>query len=472
MNKKYLKTSELLSFSTAGFGRSMIYNLMSTFLLIFYTDSMQLEFDHAGMIILITRIFDAFNDPVMGIIADKTKTKFGKLRPFLLISPPMILVSTILLFTVPVKDLSDDTYTFRLIWSAATYILWAACFTVQDVPFWGMSAVVSPLEKERNKLLSTARIFCTIGGIVPTLLVGELTKGDNPSSGYLISAVIISIAGSSLSWLAFFGTKERLEDKKEKITVKEYFLTYTKNKPLILVIISSILGSAMLMAQTSGAYLANYLFHEHKKDFPVQTVMTVAIGIGMVAAMVLMPVLRKKMSLKAIYIVAALFGSAVHFLMYIVCHESLNFYVFLVMLIFAGLPLGIFNVITYAMIADSVDYLEWKTGRRAEGACFACQTFISNLTAGISNFITTQVLEFYGYKTPKRIPDPITGKLVEQIQMQDERTLKGMFIMVTIIPAISLALAAIPMFFNNYSGKKKDDIIKELTARRERSNVN
>lgn len=467
MNKKYLKTSELLSFSTAGFGRSMIYNLMSTFLLIFYTDAMQLEFDHAGAIIVITRIFDAINDPVMGIIADKTKTKFGKLRPFLLVSPPMILISTILLFYVP----NTDNYTFRLIWSAATYILWAACFTVQDVPFWGMSAVVSPLEKERNKLLSTARIFCTIGGIVPTLLLDPITKALGLSKGYLISAVAISIAGTSLSWLAFFGTKERLEDKKEKITAKEYFLTYTKNKPLILVIISSILGSAMLMAQTSGAYLANYLFSSYKQYFPVQTVMTVAIGIGMVVAMVLMPILRKKMSLKAIYIAAALFGSAVHFLMYIVCRESLNFYVFLVMLIFAGLPLGIFNVITYAMIADSVDYLEWKTGRRAEGACFACQTFISNLTAGISNYITSQVLDFFHYQAPDKVRDA-TGKLVETIVEQDPRTLEGMFIMVTIIPAISLALAAIPMFFNDYSGKKKDDIIKELTARREKTNVN
>lgn len=467
MEKKYLKTSELLSFSTAGFGRSMIYNLMSTFLLIFYTDAMHLEFGHAGAIILLTRIFDAFNDPVMGIIADKTKTKFGKLRPFLLVSPPMILISTILLFWVPVVP-TEANYTFRLIYSAATYILWAACFTVQDVPFWGMSAVVSPLEKERNKLLSTARIFCTIGGIVPTLLLDPLTKAFGLSKGYLVSAVLISIAGTSLSWLAFFGTKERLEDKKEKITVKEYFLTYTKNKPLILVIISSILGSAMLMAQTSGAYLANYLFTPYKEKFPVQTVMTVAIGIGMVAAMVLMPTMRKKMSLKAIYISAALFGAIVHFIMFFVGYS--NFYAFLGMLVFAGLPLGIFNVITYAMIADSVDYLEWKTGRRAEGACFACQTFISNLTAGISNFITTQVLEYFSYVQPLREYNEL-GQLKEIPQIQSPETLDGMFIMVTIIPAISLALAAVPMLFNDYSGKKKDAIIKELESRREISNV-
>lgn len=468
MGKKYLKTSELLSFSTAGFGRSMIYNLMSTFLLIFYTDAMHLKFSDAGMIILITRVFDAFNDPVMGIIVDKTKTKFGKLRPFLLISPPLILISTILLFWVPVVP-TDENYTLRLVYSALTYILWAACFTIQDVPFWGMSAVVSPLEKERNKMLSTARIFCTVGGIVPTLLVGAFTDKFGLSKGYLISAVLIAAVGTSLSWLAFFGTKERLEDKKDKITVKEYFLAYTKNKPLILVIISSILGSAMLMAQTSGAYLANYLFSSYKQFFPVQTVMTVAIGAGMMVAMVLMPVLRKKMSLKSIYIASAFFGAIVHLIMYFVGYS--NFYAFLVMLVFAGLPLGIFNVITYAMIADSVDYLEWKTGRRAEGACFACQTFISNLTAGISNFITTQVLEIFNYVQPLREYNEL-GQLKEIVQQQSQRTLDGMFIMVTIIPAISLALAAIPMFFNDYSGKKKEKIQQELAEQRENANVN
>ena len=463
MEKKYLKNKELLSFSTAGFGRSMIYNLMSTFLLIFYTDAMQLEFADAGMIILITRIFDTFNDPVMGIIVDKTKTKFGKLRPFLLISPPMIIVSTILLFNVP----SNENYTFRLVYSAATYILWAACFTVQDVPFWGMSAVVSPLEKERNKLLSTARIFCTIGGIVPTLLIDPFTKKFGLSKGYLICAIMISLVGASLSWLAFFGTKERCEDKKDKVTVKEYFNAYTKNKPLILIIISSILGSAMLMAQTSGAYLANYLFTPYKEKFPVQTVMTVAIGAGMMVAMVLMPILRKKMSLKAIYISSALFGAAVHLVMYFVGYS--NFYAFLGMLVFAGLPLGIFNVITYAMIADSVDYLEWKTGRRSEGACFACQTFISNLTAGISNFITTQVLDIFGYIQPERVRDA-SGKMIEIVQKQSTETLDGMFIMVTIIPAISLGLCAIPMLFNDYTGDKKDTIVKELQERREIKN--
>ena len=454
--KKYLKTSETLSFSFSAFGRSMIYTLMSTFLLIFYTDAMGLRPVHAGAIIVAARIFDAENDPIMGIIADKTKTKFGKLRPYLLFSPFLIMISTAALFYVP-----DFSYGGKLAYSAVTYILWGICFTIQDVPFWGLSAVVSPLENERNRFISTARIFSTIGGIVPTLLVPVLRNGMGNTKGYFVSGLIFAIFGSMVSLLAFFGTKERVVEEKEKVSAGEIVSAYVKNKPLLLLIVASILGSAMLMAQTSGSYLATYLI-KNSGVIPkgtVQTAMTVAIGAGMMIAMVLMPVLRKKMSLKAIYISSALFGAFVHVIMYFVGYT--NFYVFLAILAVAGLPLGIFNVITYAMVADSVDYLEWKTGRRSEGICFASQTFISKLTAGISTLITSFVLEAVHFVQP--INDvPVLD--------QPEPVFKGMFFMVTLLPAISLALCAIPMFFNDFTGKKKEEIIRKLNETREAKN--
>lgn len=458
MEKKYLKTPEILSFSSSAFGRSMIYTLMSTFLLIFYTDAMQLTPTHAGLIILAARIFDAANDPIMGIIADKTKTKFGKLRPYLLFSPFLIMISTAALFYVP-----DFDYNGRLAYAAVTYILWGVCFTIQDVPFWGLSAVISPLESERNKTISTARIFSTVGGIVPTLIVPVLRNGMGNTKGYFVSGLMFAVLGSMISLLAFFGTKERVVQQKEKVTVGEIVSAYVKNKPLLLLIVSSVLGSAMLMAQTSGSYLATYLIKDSGvvPKGTVQTVMTVAIGAGMMIAMVLMPVLRKKMSLKAIYISAAVFGAVIHGIMYFVGYS--NFYLFLAVLAVAGLPLGIFNVITYAMVADSVDYLEYRTGRRSEGVCFASQTFISKLTAGISTFITSIVLEKVGFMQPVNdIP----------VLDQPESVFKGMFFMVTVIPMISLALAAIPMIFNDYSGKKKDEIQKALAERREKADVN
>ncbi len=468
MEKKYLKTSEILSFSSSAFGRSMIYTLMSTFLLIFYTDAAKLDPIHAGAIIFAARIFDAANDPIMGIIADRTKTKFGKLRPYLLFSPFLIMISTAALFYVP-----NFSYGGKVAYAAVTYIIWGICFTIQDVPFWGLSAVVTPLENERNRFLSTARIFSTIGGIVPTLLVPVLRNSIGITKGYFVSGLIFAIFGSMISLLAFFGTKERVEQPaKEKVSVGEVVSAYVKNKPLLLLIAASVLGSAMLMAQTSGSYLATYLIKDSGiiPKGTVQTAMTVAIGAGMMIAMLVMPVLRKKLSLKAIYIVSAVFGAVIHGIIYLAGYQ--NFYLLLALLAVAGLPLGIFNVITYAMVADSVDYLEWKTGRRSEGVCFASQTFISKLTAGISTLITSFVLKAVSFQEPREVVDAVTGLVKDVPVEQSETVLQGMFIMVTIIPMISLALAAIPMFFNDYSGKKKEKIQSELAQLRENANVN
>ncbi len=462
-NKKYLKTSEIASFASSAFGRSMIYTLMSTYLLIFYTDAAGLQPTHASWIIFGARIFDAANDPIMGMIADRTKTKFGKLRPYLLFSPFLIMASTIALFSVP----SFDSYGAKLAYAAVTYILWGICFTIQDVPFWGLSAVVTPLENERNKFLSIARIGSTIGGILPTVLIPVLrTSSLGITKGYFVGGLIFGITGSMISLLAFFGTKEKVEEPpKEKIKFKEVISAYTKNKPLLLLIAASILGSAMLMAQTSGSYIAEYLIQDSGivPKGSVQVVMTVAIGAGMMIAMVLMPVLRKKFSLKQIYIGSALLGAVLHVVLYFVGFDK--FYALLVVLAFIGLPLGIFNVITYAMVGDSVDYLEWKTGRRSEGICFASQTFISKLTAGISTLITGFVLEYYEYLDPIKAKNEF-GVTIEIAREQSGHTLWGMFIMISVIPAISLALCAIPMFFNDYTGKKKEKIIKELNERR------
>ncbi|MBE6771449.1 MAG: MFS transporter [Ruminococcaceae bacterium] len=467
--KKYLKTSEIASFASSAFGRSMIYTLMSTYLLIFYTDAAGIQPAHAGWIIFGARIFDAANDPIMGMIADRTKTKFGKLRPYLLFSPFLIMASTIALFYVP----GFESYSAKLAYAAITYIIWGICFTIQDVPFWGMSAVVTPLENERNTFLSIARIGSTIGGILPTVLIPVLrTSSLGITKGYFVGGLIFGVVGSMISLLAFFGTKERVEQPpKEKITVKEVVSAYSKNRPLLLLILASILGSAMLMAQTSGSYIATYLIQDSGiiPHGSVQVVMTVAIGAGMMIAMLVMPMLRKKFSLKQIYIGAALFGAVMHVILYFMGYS--NFYALLVVLAIVGLPLGIFNVITYAMVGDSVDYLEWKTGRRSEGICFASQTFISKLTAGISTLITSFVLEAVNYVEPIASKNEF-GVSIEIAQAQSPETLSGMFIMISVIPAISLALCAVPMFFNNYTGKKKEEIQKELAIRRENANVN
>lgn len=474
METKYLSRKEKLSFTVAAFGRSGIYTIMTMFYMVFLVDVVFQGMKNAGVtassIILAGRIFDAANDPIMGMIVDRTRTKWGKMRPYLLFSPVPIAITTVLLFWAP-GFASDGA---KIAYAAVTYILWGVMFTIQDVPFWGLSAVITPNEQERTSFLSTARLGSTFGGILPSLLIPVLRNSTlGLKNGYLVGATIFALLGAALSSLAFFNTKERVEQSEKTPSLKESVQMVAKNKVLLIVIMAAILGSTMVIANISADYISNYLILQNGNNGfvpkgTVLTTLTIAIGVGMVPAMAVFPLLRKKFSLKQIYIGSSLFGMIAHMACYLIFVgnvEHINLYLLWVCLFFMGFPLGIYNVITYALIADSVDYIEWKTGKRSEGVCFAFQTFLSKVTAGIAGVATGIVLDKGGYIEPDPTQLDAMGKQILATQSPD--TLKWLLFMVTVLPAIGFALTIIPMLFNDYTGKKKDQIQQELSERHE-----
>ena len=190
--KKYLTMKERICFTVGAFGRSGIYTLMSMFTLVFFQNGAGLTLKQGTTIILIGRIFDALNDPVMGMIVDRTKSKWGKMRPYLLFSPVPIALTTIALFSAPFEEGSKAAF----VWALVTYILWGVAFTVQDVPFWGLSSVITPLESERTSFISTARLGSTFGGILPALLVPILYQSNmGYTKGFFLSGVIFAVLG-------------------------------------------------------------------------------------------------------------------------------------------------------------------------------------------------------------------------------------------------------------------------------------
>lgn len=490
-NKKYLTLKERICFTVGAFGRSGIYTLMSMFTLVFFQNGAGLTLSQGTTIILIGRIFDAVNDPVMGMIVDRTKSKWGKMRPYLLFSPIPIAICTILLFTAPFEHGSNAAF----VWALITYILWGVAFTVQDVPFWGLSSVITPLESERTSFISTARLGSTFGGILPALLVPILYQSNmGYSKGFFLSAVIFALLGCGLSSLIFFVSKERVPKTDHTPSFKETFVVLGKDKLLIIVIFAAILGSTMVTANQCADYIGNYLIIQNNTDFSqifdaagnilpnvdakaaydfwiprgtIVTTLTVAIGVGMVPAMAVFPILRKKLSLKQIYIGSAVFGLLVHTLCYVVFQSNItniNIYILWVFLFLMGLPLGIYNVITYALIADSVDYLEWKTGERHEGVCFSFQTFLSKVNAAVATFIFGQILGQSDFKAVDKSLVDIEGRQI--FFEQSIETQKMLLALVTIVPAVGFLLTIIPMFFNDYTGKVKEQAQKELEEAR------
>lgn len=492
MDKKYLTMKERICFTLGAFGRSGIYTLMSMFTLVFFQNGAGLTLGQGTTIILIGRIFDAINDPMMGMIVDRTKSRWGKMRPYLLFSPVPIAITTILLFTAPFEDGSTAAF----VWALVTYILWGVAFTVQDVPFWGLSSVITPLESERTSFISTARLGSTFGGILPALLVPILYQSNlGYNKGFFISALLFALLGCGLSILIFFVSKERVPKMDHTPSFKETFVVLGKDKLLIIVIFAAVLGSTMVTANQCADYIGNYLIIQNYTDFSkifdaagnllpnvdaaaaydfwiprgtIVTTLTVAIGVGMVPAMALFPVLRKKLSLKQIYIGSAAFGFIVHALCYIVFSgdvTNISIILLWVFLFLMGLPLGIYNVITYALIADAVDYMEWKTGERHEGVCFSFQTFLSKVNAAIATFVFGQILGRSDFKAVDKSLVDVAGRQIFFEQSLD--TQKMLLALVTIVPAVGFFLTIIPMLFNDFTGKTKEKAQKELEDARQ-----
>lgn len=491
--KKYLTMKERVCFTIGAFGRSGIYTLMSMFTLVFFQNGAGLSLSQGTTIILIGRIFDAINDPMMGMIVDRTKSRWGKMRPYLLFAPVPIAITTILLFTAPFEQGSNAAF----IWALVTYILWGVAFTVQDVPFWGLSSVITPLENERTSFISTARLGSTFGGILPALLVPILYQSNmGYNKGFFVSALIFAVLGCGLSIMIFFVSKERVPKMDHTPSFKETFVVLGKDKLLIIVIFAAILGSTMVTANQCADYIGNYLIIQNHTDFSqifdsagkllenvdakaaydfwiprgtIVTTLTVAIGVGMVPAMALFPILRKKFSLKQIYIGSALLGLVVHALCYVIFAQdisNINIYLLWIFLFLMGLPLGIYNVITYALIADAVDYMEWKTGERHEGVCFSFQTFLSKVNAAVATFVFGQILGQTDFKAVDKSLVDIEGRQI--FFEQSVQTQKMLLALVTIVPAVGFLLTIIPMLFNNFTGKVKENAQKELEEKREK----
>lgn len=456
---KELRTNEIIAYGVAGFGQNIIYALSFYFLNNFYTDAFGLSAAAAGTLMLVAKFWDAIMDPIMGTIVDRTRTRWGKLRPFLLFAPIPLAIFTILTFSAP--QLGD---TMKLVYAYATYLLWGTIYSACDVPYWGLSAAMTADTQKRAKLISITRILTMLG--IAAVYVGlpqilplfsqmgyspDVIKTATPElqsamnrQGYFWIAVIFALVGCGLLTLAFFRTRERAAQNAEKVKLRDNIRLVAKNKPLLLLLLSGLLGATMNTAGFAGMFFAKY----NLGDEGQLTYLAGVNIIAMVVAMALLPFLTKRFSKKNIYIAGNIFGAVVSLAFYLIgyANTGLNYVAYVLI----GLSSGIFTVLQTALIGDTVDYLQWKSGKRAEGICFAGQTFITKVTAGISNYAVFMVMAATGFKA-----NEIATPAVKE----------GIFMTITLLPAIGCALSIIPLFFYKFTEKQQKKAVEEINAR-------
>ncbi len=478
---KGVQPKEAVAYSVAGFGQNFICTIIGSYLTIFMTDALLFGAVEKGtlwktvdgamavaFLMLFTRIYDALNDPIMGSIVDRTRTKWGKCRPFLKWMAIPIAISTVICFCPFFK--SESKATFVII--SIVYVIWSMVYTVADVPYWGLSTCMTNDTEVRGKILTVARLVCTLGAGIVTVFVPIITNAvtakyrdengevlqqyiqqnaDTLKWTYFICALVLVIIAVPMFFYGFKNTKERFTSTEEPPSLGHNLKLLFKNKQLLLIVLSGVLGGArMVYAYTGGLYFAKYVL----KNEGLFSLITMLVVPGGLVASVLVPWMSKKFTKKWSYIYVHILGAVVMFAMYFVGYDKPWKLVFCAVgLVLLGIPQGVNNIITYAMIGDTVDYLEWKTGERAEGICFAMQTLINKIGMAVGAFIGVFSYSWAGIN-PKNSP---------AITPQGEQLLWNILILAG---AISMVGTIIPMLFYKITENRQREMVAEIEARK------
>lgn len=461
--KDDVQSKEVLAYSVAGLGQNIICQLVTTFFMLYMTDVAGVSATWLAWMFLAARLFDAFNDPVMGSIVEMTRTRQGKMRPYLKYSPIPIAILTVLLFVnLPVGE------TGKFAFGTVIYLLWGIAYTSVDVPYWGLASSMTSDTEKRNTILTVARLFCTIGSGAVSVFI-PIIIGDNTIATqrilYPIVALVCVLIAVPTFWVGYKGTKERFYDAETdgKFTLIKNLKLLGKNKPALLIILVGVLGSLRTIYMTTAVYYAKY----NLQDFDLAGVIFLLVVPGGLAATLLTPVLSKRFGKKTIFIWSHIIGGALLVLLYIIglpngtsLAAQIAFYI---IIIIAGVPSGFSNIMTYSMIADSIDYLEDKTGERAEAFCFSLQTFISKIGMAMTAFVTLMVLGEYGYDASFAEPGAIDDLWGTP---EFQRVLEGNWMATTLLCGVSMLACAIPLFFYTFTEKKQKEAVARVLARK------
>lgn len=473
-----MQPKEALAYSITGFGQNLICTIIGSYLTVFMTDALGFDIDAkilgttgvmaVAFLMLFTRLFDALNDPIMGSLVDATRTKWGKCRPYIRWIAIPVAIITMLCFLPFYK--ANNTGFLLL---SLTYVIWSVAYTVADVPYWALSTAMENDTDKRGKLLTVARLFCTAGGGIVTILIPIITeavtkkyKGEDGlllaqyaaenahtlKWTYFIAAAVLCIIAVPMFYYGFKHTKERFQTTENPPSLKHNLGLLFKNKPLLLIVASGILGSArMVYMYTGGLYFCKYAL-ANESAYALITMLVIPGGL---IASVLVPYFTKKFGKKASFVFSHILGAAAMLAMYIARWETTTGLVISVAaMIIIGIPQGISNIMTYAMIGDTVDYLEWKTGERGEGICFAMQTFINKIGMAVGAFIGVVAFSMAAI-SPTNPAGSMTPEGIDKL-----------WNMLVLSGVISMILCVVPLLFYNITEDKQRMYIEEIAARK------
>ncbi|MBN1805526.1 MAG: MFS transporter [Sedimentisphaerales bacterium] len=459
-----------------GFGdtaSNIMYQAWSFFLAKFYTDVFGIPAKHAAIMFLVTRVWDMINDPMMGMIADRTKTRWGKFRPYLLWIPIPYGILIYMMFITPDWGMSS-----KLVYAYTTYILATMAYTAVNIPYSSLMAVITPNTKERTTISQYRFFFAFIGMLLITTFMLPLVKFfggsevipgtneeiiSNPALGYQRTFGIFGILAIILFLITFLTTRERVQPSKaQKNTFSEDIKDITRNIPWIVLFIASIFflthnhirNSAVAyyfdyVNGQGGKVMFSWILGALKLDFDQTTVFLTIQTFGMMAGVFISTPIKKYFGKKTLLIFLSLAASVLGGVFYWLPAD--NFILLGVMNFLWAIVAGATPVFLFAMFTDVADFHEWKFGIRATGLVIAGIMFAIKMGVAIGGFLLLTLLDVFGYVAN---------------QPQTPEAIKGIKLLFSLIPAAFILVCGLILFFYPVNNRLLAKIEVDLKARK------
>ncbi|MDQ6470978.1 MFS transporter [Flavobacterium sp. LHD-80] len=456
-----INLKEKIGYGLGDAASSMFWKIFSMYLLFFYTDVFGLAPAVVGTMFLITRIWDSCFDPIVGIIADRTKTKWGKFRPYLLwIAVPFAVIGVLTFYT---PDFSEKG---KIIYAYVTYSLMMMIYSLINVPYASLLGVMSSDRKERTTLSSYRMVFAFGGSLLALWLIEPLVNyfggSLNSKTGWLATIAIFGVITTAFFWACFFFTKERVQPiEDEQSNLKEDLNDLLKNKPWWILLGAGI-GTLVFNSIRDGAavyYFKYYVSSSVNFDFslfgtdfhmaPTSIYLVLGQAANIIGVILATPI-ANKIGKKKTFFGAMAIASALSIIFYFFGKED----VFLIMTfqILISICAGCIFPLIWSMYADSADYSEWKQGRRATGLVFSASSMSQKFGWTIGGAGAGWLLGYYGFQAN-----------VEQTATAQH----GIQLMLSILPAIAAAISVAFIAFYPLSEEKLQTIEQDLNEKRD-----
>ena len=429
---KTLSFKDKLGFSVGEYSSSILWQTRMFFLPAFYTDTFLLPASTVAIMFLVVRIFDAVNDPFMGIIADRTETRWGKFRPYLLWFAVPYGLAAFLMFTAP-----DFSPSGKVVYAFITYTMMMVIYTAIMIPYNSLIGVISPYQEERTSISSFKFVFAYAAGITVQILIIPMVEklgAGNPVKGYQYTMLIFGIICVIFFLVSFFFAKEQVKpDPAIKTSIKKDLKDLSKNGPWIILFAVSLV-SLTYIAIRSGVivyYFKYYLGNEKGSGWFMATG-TLAVLAGVLPT----KWLTTKLGKRNLYVIVMLI-IAISLAGFMVAGKNMVL-LYTCQIIFS-LASGPTMPLLWSMLADAADFSEWKNKRRATGLVYSATTLGQKMGLAIGGAITMGILSLFGY--------------VANVA-QTETSILGIRLLMSIIPAAIALLVAGILFFYRLDGHK------------------